>query len=118
MAGAFDRSGEKWNTGADTDTRNVNAGTVPMGRFDAKTSLEGEAIIPAEVRRALGLRPGGSVQFIVDDDGKVTVIAKKQGLAHLRGIFGPHEGPPLDVDEAIMETVAEKTSLSRSGDDE
>lgn len=117
MAGAFDRSGEKWNTGADTGTRNVNAGTVPMGRFDAKTSMEGEAIIPDEVRRALGLQPGGSVQFIVDDDGKVTVIAKKQGLAHLRGIFGPHEGPPLDIDEAIMETVARRTAIDREEDD-
>lgn len=89
-----------------------------MGRFDAKTSMQGEAVIPDEVRKALGLQPGGLLQFIVDDEGKVTVIAKKQGLAHLRGIFGPHEGPPLDIDEAIMETVARKTSLSRSGDDE
>lgn len=90
-----------------------------MGRFEAKTSMDGEATIPVEVRQALGLQPGGSVQFIVDDEGKVTVVAKKGGeLSHLRGIFGKHEGPPLDIDEAIMETVARKVNLSRSGDDE
>lgn len=89
-----------------------------MGRFEAKTSTKGQATIPIEVRKVLGLQPGGSVQFIVDNEGKVSVIAKKKGLSHLRGIFGKHEGPPLDIDEAIMETVSRKVSLSRSGDDE
>ncbi|MGK6316517.1 AbrB/MazE/SpoVT family DNA-binding domain-containing protein [Neorhizobium sp. DT-125] len=89
-----------------------------MGRFEAKTSMKGQATIPIEVRKALGLSPGGSVQFIVSDDGKVSVVAKKKGLSHLRGIFGKHEGPPLDIDEAIMESIAEKTKLSRSGGDE
>jgi AbrB family looped-hinge helix DNA binding protein len=89
-----------------------------MGRFEAKTSMDGQATIPEEVRHALGLQPGGSVQFIVDDEGKVTVVAKKKSdLEHLRGIFGKHEGPPLDIDEAIMETIARRTSLSRSEDD-
>lgn len=88
-----------------------------MGRFEAKTSTKGQATIPAEVRKALGLQPGGSVQFIVDDEGKVSVIAKKRGLSHLRGIFGKHEGPPLDVDEAIMETVARRTAMDRTEDD-
>jgi AbrB family looped-hinge helix DNA binding protein len=89
-----------------------------MGRFEAKTSMDGQATIPEEVRNALGLRPGGSVQFLVDDEGKVSVVAKKSDIAALRGIFGKHEGPPIDVDEAIMESVARKVSLSRSGDDE
>ncbi|MDB5524389.1 MAG: hypothetical protein JWM58_2152 [Rhizobium sp.] len=85
-----------------------------MGRFEAKTSSKGQATIPIEVRKALGLPPGGSVQFVVDDNGKVSIVAKKSGLQHLRGIFGkPSE--PVDIEEAIMETIAEKTDLSRSG---
>ncbi|AYD01947.1 AbrB/MazE/SpoVT family DNA-binding domain-containing protein [Neorhizobium sp. NCHU2750] len=89
-----------------------------MGRFETKTSMDGEATIPVEVRQALGLRPGGSVQFIVDDEGKVTVVAKKSNMAQLRGILGKHDGAPLDVDEAITESVSQKVGLSRSGDDE
>jgi bifunctional DNA-binding transcriptional regulator/antitoxin component of YhaV-PrlF toxin-antitoxin module len=88
-----------------------------MGRFEAKTSMDGTATIPAEVRDVLGLQPSGSVQFVVDDEGKVTIVAKKPTLADLPGIFGKHEGPPVDIDEAIMETVGRRTSSSRSEGD-
>lgn len=86
-----------------------------MGRFEAKTSLKGQTTIPIEVRKALGLPPGGSLQFIVDDS-KVSVVAKKSDLSHLRGIFGRPD-KPVDIEEAIMETLAEKSALSRSNGD-
>lgn len=87
-----------------------------MGRFDAKTSLKGQVTIPIEARKALGLPPGGAVQFLVDDEGKVSVVAKRTDLSHLRGIFG-RPSQPVDIEEAIMKTLAEKDALSRSGDD-
>ncbi|MDB5556226.1 MAG: hypothetical protein JWL86_6210 [Rhizobium sp.] len=87
-----------------------------MGRFEAKTSMKGQATIPVEVRNALGLPPGGSVQFVVDDAGKVTVVAKRAGLAHLKGIFGPARGT-VDINEAIMETVGRRTAVDRREDD-
>ena len=87
-----------------------------MGRFDAKTSLKGQVTIPIEARKALGLPPGGAVQFIVGDDGKVSVVAKKSGLSHLKGIFKPRAAP-LDVDKAIMDTVSRRTALDRTEDD-
>jgi len=87
-----------------------------MGRFDAKTSMKGQATIPVEVRKALGLPPGGSVQFIVDDGGKVSVVAKKSGLRHIKGIFGKADGI-LDVDEAIAETVRRRTAVDRQEED-
>lgn len=54
------------------------------------------------------------MQFIVDDSGKVSVVAKKSDLSHLRGIFGKRD-KPIDVDEVIMETLAEKSALSCGG---
>lgn len=84
-----------------------------MGRFDARTSLKGQTTIPAEVRRALGLQPGGNVQFITDEDGGVRVIAKTTTLRHLRGIFGPVD-QPIDIDAAIEETVTRKTMRGES----
>lgn len=85
-----------------------------MGRFDAKTSQKGQVTIPIEARKALGLPPGGAVQFIVGDDGKVSIVAKHSDLSHLRGIFGK-SAKPVDIEEAVMETLAEKSALSRSG---
>jgi len=87
-----------------------------MGRIDAKTSLKGQTTIPVEVRRLIGLEPGGSVQFVTTDDGEVRVIAKKKSLAHLKGLFGPLDAP-LDVDAAIAETVARRTDPNRTDSD-
>lgn len=87
-----------------------------MGRFEAKTSMKGQATIPIEVRKVLGLPPGGSVQFIVGDDGKVSIMAKKSGLQHLKGIFGRPE-KPVDVEKAIAETILRRTALDREEED-
>lgn len=85
-----------------------------MGRIDAKTSMKGQVTIPIEARKALGLPPGGAVQFVVGEDGKVSIVAKSSDLSRLRGIFGRPD-KPVDIEEAIMDTMAEKTALSRSG---
>jgi AbrB family looped-hinge helix DNA binding protein len=87
-----------------------------MGRFDAKTSYKGQVTIPIEARKALGLPPGGGVQFIVGDDGKVSIVAKRSGLSHLKGVFGPG-GATLDVDAAVLETVGRRTAIDRTEDD-
>lgn len=84
-----------------------------MGRFDAKTSFKGQATIPVEVRRALGLEPGGAVQFLISDDGEVRLVAKTKTMRHLKGIFGPLS-EPLDVDDAIASTVRDKTMLDNN----
>lgn len=84
-----------------------------MGRFDAKTSVKGQTTIPVEVRRALGLQPGGRVQFITDEDGGVRLIAKTSTLRHLKGLFGPLS-EPVDVEAAIEETVRRKTMMDES----
>jgi hypothetical protein len=56
------------------------------------------------------------VQFIVGDDGKVSVVAKKTGLRHLKGIFGG-SGGPFDVNQAIADTVERRTATNRNEDD-
>lgn len=87
-----------------------------MARFDAKTSVKGQTTIPVEVRRLIGLEPGGAVQFVATEDGEVRVIAKKKSLRHLKGLFGPLAAP-LDVDAAIEETVARRTDPNRADAD-
>jgi AbrB family looped-hinge helix DNA binding protein len=80
-----------------------------MARYQARTSQKGQATIPAEVRRKIGLEPGGVVEFVESETGEVVVRGKKRGVAHLRGIFGP-QPEPLDIDEAIAESVWEENA--------
>lgn len=78
-----------------------------MGVYDAKTSQKGQVTVPAEVRKVLGLPPGGRLRFKVDDSGKVELVAKKRGLTHIKGLFAqPSE--PIDVDAEIMAEVWER----------
>lgn len=87
-----------------------------MGRYEAKTSRKGQATIPVEVRNLIGLEPGGSLQFIVSPEGQVSVVAKKSGLRHLKGLFGPQVAP-VDVEAAISDTIGRRTDPQSGGID-
>ena len=88
-----------------------------MGVFDAKTSQKGQVTVPAEVRKALGLPPGGRLQFRIQDDGRVVLVAKKRGISHLKGIIATPDAP-IDIDAEIMAEVLERNEpgshMSRS----
>lgn len=78
-----------------------------MGIFDATTSQKGQVTVPAEVRRILGLKPGGKLQFRTSEEGKVEIVAKKRGIAHLKGIFA-RPSAPIDIDAEIEAEVWER----------
>lgn len=78
-----------------------------MGVFTVNASMKGQVTVPSEVRKIIGLEPGGKLQFRVADDGTVTVIAKRRGIAHLRGIFETPENP-IDIDAEIEAEVWER----------
>ena len=80
-----------------------------MGVYDAKTSQKGQVTVPAEVRKVLGLPPGGRLQFRVQDDGSVVLAAKKHGISHLRGIFATPDSP-IDIEAEIMAEVLERNT--------
>ena len=87
-----------------------------MARYDAKTSRKGQATIPIEVRELLGLKPGGTVQFITTPEGEVKLVAKSRGLESVKGLFA-HGGPPLDIEQAIMDAVAARNDPNRTDPD-
>jgi bifunctional DNA-binding transcriptional regulator/antitoxin component of YhaV-PrlF toxin-antitoxin module len=87
-----------------------------MAVYDAKTSQKGQATIPLEVRKVIGLTPGGTVQFVTTPDGDVRLVARKNSLRHLKGLFGPLAAP-IDIDEAMAETVARRTDPNRTDPD-
>lgn len=87
-----------------------------MAVYDAKTSQKGQATIPHEIRRLIGLKPGGTVQFVTTTDGDVRLVARKSSLRHLKGLFGTLP-EPMDIDEAISETVVRRTEPNRTDPD-
>jgi AbrB family looped-hinge helix DNA binding protein len=87
---------------------------LAMGFINARSSIKGQVTIPAEIRRRIGLAPGGVLRFRLEDDGSVKITAKKHGAHGLKGIFSKPEHPVND-DEEIMETVWERNRPDRLG---
>ena len=85
-----------------------------MGYFQGRLSSKGQFTLPAEVRKEIGLPPGGRFRIETKGDGKAVIIPKKRGAYGLKGIFSkpPH---PIDDDAEIEATVLEKTRPGRAG---
>jgi antitoxin PrlF len=89
---------------------------IAVARYDAKTSRKGQTTIPAEVRQLIGLEPGGTVQYVTSAAGEVRVIAKKKGLQDIKGLFA-HGGRPVDIEQAIIDSVSARTTPKRAEGD-
>ncbi len=68
-------------------------------------TVKGQVTIPKAVRERLGLEPGMAVEFVMDDDGRVTVrkaggAAPVSRFAALRGSLDA----PLSTDEILALT--------------
>lgn len=53
-----------------------------------RVTQKGQVTIPLEVRRALGIRPGGEVEFELDDGGARLVVDRDRAageIARMRG---------------------------------
>jgi AbrB family looped-hinge helix DNA binding protein len=85
-----------------------------MGYILAKASEKGQVTVPAEVRRHIGLPPGGVVRFRIEADNSVRVDAKKRGARGLKGIFAKPDHR-IDDDAEIEATVWERHRPDRTG---
>lgn len=72
----------------------------------ARISKSGQVTIPAEIRETLGVRPGDSVIWRVDDQGHVAVERVKYTLDDMDGILGPLPDG-MTLDEVISEATGE-----------
>jgi antitoxin PrlF len=50
---------------------------------------KGQTTIPGEIRRHLKLKPGDRIEFFVEKDGKVRLIALNVDIASLEGLLAP-----------------------------
>lgn len=42
--------------------------------YEADMTVEGQVIVPKDIREALGLKPGQAVAFVLDEDGNARII--------------------------------------------
>jgi antitoxin PrlF len=50
---------------------------------------KGQTTIPLKVRNHLKLRAGDKIEFVIQPDGKVVVVAKNVDIRELKGILSP-----------------------------
>ncbi len=78
-----------------------------MEQTATKVDRHGRIVIPAEYRRALGLREGDPVTVQLDD-GELRVLTRAQAIRRAQEILAPYlAGKPSPVDELIAERRAE-----------
>lgn len=77
-----------------------------MVTVSARISKSGQVTIPAEIREKMGVKPGDTVLWRIDEDGAASVTRIKYRFEDLVGILGPiPEG--MTMDELIAEATAE-----------
>ena len=59
----------------------------------ATLTSKGQTTIPKKVREYLHLRPGDRMEFVIDDDGRVVLLAVSGDAADLAGILPAPERP-------------------------
>lgn len=73
--------------------------------LSAKLSSKGQVVIPADVRKRLGLSQGSVLRFQMDADG-VRLLAAAGDVRRLKGRLAAPDGP-VSVDD-MGRTVAER----------
>jgi antitoxin PrlF len=77
--------------------------------YKAKITTKGQITIPAAVREAMGLNPGGKVAFFKGEDGEF-MLRPVRSIMELKGCLAGHL-PPMtvtDMDHAIGEAVKQE----------
>ncbi|HRE44600.1 MAG TPA: AbrB/MazE/SpoVT family DNA-binding domain-containing protein [Terricaulis sp.] len=82
-----------------------------MSVIKSKITAQGQVSIPADIRKKLGVGPGGVIEW-AEEDGKVVV--RRPGKATWADVHkaafpnGPPKGPPVNVKEAIAKRMRER----------
>ena len=78
--------------------------------FEAKVTGQGQVTVPKEVRDRLKLRPGGRVEFAIEESGRVIMSAKQSSILDLVGILPkPKRTVTLEeMDEAIKQGAVDR----------
>ncbi|MGE0743456.1 MAG: AbrB/MazE/SpoVT family DNA-binding domain-containing protein [Hyphomonadaceae bacterium] len=82
-----------------------------MTSIKSKITAQGQVSVPAEVRKQLGVGPGGVIEWQTKDGDVIVRRAGKFTFEDLhKAAFpdGPPSGPPVDVKKAIERYMRER----------
>jgi len=83
-------------------------------RFEIQVGPQGRIVIPAGLRRALGLKPGDRMMAALEDD-RLVLERREAVLGRLQSAFAAAVPPGVSlVDELIAERREEASRESRS----
>lgn len=71
---------------------------------DATVTSKGQVTIPKEIRDRLELESGTEVEFVLDDDGQITVRRKRSTVEELRALRDRLTERDVDLDEMREES--------------
>lgn len=66
--------------------------------MESAITVKGQATIPKEVRKHLGLKPGDRVKFFIHPNGTV-VLLPKIAVSELRGMLQSRRARPVSIAE-------------------
>lgn len=75
--------------------------------YESTLTSRGQTTLPGDVRRALGLKPGDRLRYVLLDGGEVRLLPTRP-LASLAGLLHRPDRPPVSLvamDEAIAEAA-------------
>jgi AbrB family looped-hinge helix DNA binding protein len=73
----------------------------------SRLSTKGQIVIPQEMRGFLGVRPGDRIDFVIDEDGAVTLRPALLDVRDLRGLLRREGAEPVSV-EAMNQAIRER----------
>jgi AbrB family looped-hinge helix DNA binding protein len=73
----------------------------------SRLSTKGQIVIPQEMRAFLGVRPGDRIDFVIDEDGAVTLRPALLDVRDLRGLLRREGAEPVSV-EAMNQAIRER----------
>jgi AbrB family looped-hinge helix DNA binding protein len=75
----------------------------------AKVFSKGQIVIPAVLRKALGIEIGDKVNIVVEKDGiKITLVKKQATAEELAGVFSKYAKGKPSLTEEEIEKATEK----------
>lgn len=65
----------------------------------ATLTSKGQLVVPKAIRERLGLHSGDRLDFLIQDDGNVTIRLATEDVTRLKGILHRPERLPVTVEE-------------------
>ncbi|ELZ10804.1 AbrB family transcriptional regulator [Halovivax asiaticus JCM 14624] len=80
---------------------------------EARVTSKGQVTIPKEIRERLELDAGTEIEFVLDDEGQITVHRKRSTMAELHALRDRLADHDIDLDE--MRAASKRAWADQAG---